>query len=126
MGGQTAGMVNSISAHTHKEPHCACATVYSLICICTFLGDHSASLNTHEDEIDKQLQEALLMEDPNILVDHCALNSNPSDKDSGFWKKCESYLPAGMNAHHEHRHDNATSLARAIISVRDLCGKSLY
>ena len=39
--------------------------------------NHSAALNTYEDEIDKQLREILLMEDPDILAD---LNSNQSDK----------------------------------------------
>ena len=84
----------------------------------TFLGDHCASLNTHEDEIDRRLQEALLMEDPDILFDLRALNSNQSDKYSVFWKKCESYLQE-CTAVHERRHDNATYLACAI-SVRDL------
>lgn len=106
--------------HTHKEPHCACATIYSM-CIHTFLGDHSASLNTHEDEIDKQLQEALLMEDPDILIDLRALNSNQSDKYSVFWKKCESYLKE-CTAVHERWHDHTTYLACAI-SVRP-CGTS--
>jgi hypothetical protein len=58
------------------------------------------------------------MEDPDILIDLRALNSNQSDKNGVFWKKCEAYLQE-CTAVHERRHDNATYLARAI-SVRDL------
>ena len=82
------------------------------------LGDCSASLNTHEQEIDKRLNEVLLMEDPHILVDLRELNSNQSDKYSVFWEKCESYLQE-CTAVHERRHDSATYLAHTI-SVRDL------
>lgn len=92
--------------------------MYSLILLLTSKGDHSASLNTHEAEIDERLQEALLMEDPDLLVDLRALNLKQSDKYNIFWKKCESYLQE-CTAVHECRHDNATYLARAI-SVRDL------
>ena len=92
--------------------------MYSLILLLTSIGDHSASLNTHEAEIDKRLQEALLMEDPDLLVDLRALNLKQSDKYNVFWKKCESYLQE-CTAVQECRHDNATYLARAT-SVRDL------
>ena len=58
--------------------------MYSLILILTSIGDHSASFNTHEAEIDKQLQEALLMVDPDLLVDLRALNLKQSDKYNVF------------------------------------------
>ena len=58
------------------------------------------------------------MEDPDLLVDLCELNSNQSDKYKVFWKECDSYLQE-CTAVHERRHDSATYLARAI-SVRDL------
>lgn len=82
------------------------------------LGDSSASSNTHEEEIDMRLREAILMEDPDILVDLRELNTNGSDQYSVFWKHCESFLQECTTVH-ERRHDNATYLARAI-SVRDL------
>ena len=86
--------------------------------IINVLGDCSASSNTHEEEIDRRLQEAILMEDPDILVDLREVNSNRSDKYSVFWKQCESFLQE-CTAVHERRHDTATYLARAL-SVRDL------
>ena len=83
-----------------------------------YIGDSSASVNTHEEEIDERLKEALLMEDPEILVDLRHLNLNESDGFSIFWKQCESLLQE-CTAVHERRHGNATYLARAL-SVRDL------
>ena len=59
---------------------------------CHNIGDCSASSNTHEEEIDKRLQEAIMMEDPDVLVDLRELNSNGSDKFSVFWKQCEAFL----------------------------------
>ena len=70
----------------------------------------------HSEEVGKRLQEAILMED--LLVDLCELNSTQSDKYKVFWKECESYLQE-CTAVHEHHHDSATYLARAL-SVRDL------
>ena len=54
--------------------------MYSLILLLTSIGDRSASLNTHAAEIDKRLQEALLMEDPDLLVDLRALNLKQRNK----------------------------------------------
>ena len=82
------------------------------------IGDSSASSNTHEEEVDKRLKEAILMEDPDIIVDLREVNSNGSDKYGVFWGQCESFLQ-DCTAVHERRHGNATYLARAI-SVRDL------
>ena len=42
------------------------------------------------------------MEDPDILVDLCALNSNQSDKYGVFWKKCEAYLQEYTAVHERH------------------------
>ena len=90
-----------------------------LISYCILVtGDSSASLNTHEEEIDKRLREAILMEDPDILIDLRRLNSNESNKYEVFWKHCESFLQE-CTAVHERRHDSTTYLARAL-SVRDL------
>ena len=47
---------------------------------CILLGDCSASSNTHEEEIDRRLQEAILMEGPDILVDLREVNLNGNDK----------------------------------------------
>jgi hypothetical protein len=44
-------------------------------------------VNTHEDEIDERLKEALVMENPDILVDLCHLNTNRTDRFDIFWKK---------------------------------------
>ena len=65
--------VYNITSHTHTHTHTHT------------LGDCNASLNTHED-IDKRLQEAILMEDPDLLVDLRQLNSNQSDKYKVFQK----------------------------------------
>ncbi len=40
------------------------------------VGDNSASVNTHEEEIDQRLKDALSMEDPDILLDLRHLNTN--------------------------------------------------
>ena len=37
-------------------------------------------------------REAILMEDPDIIVDLCELNSNESDKYDIFWNYCKSFL----------------------------------
>lgn len=82
------------------------------------VGDNSASVNTHEEEIDQRLKDALSMEDPDILVDLRHLNTNGSDRFDVFWKKCEAFLQE-CTAVHERRHGNTSYLARAL-SVRDL------
>ena len=68
--------------------------------------------------MDERLREAILMEDPDLLVDLRELNSNQSDKYKVFWEQCHSYLQE-CTAVHERRHDSATYLAKAL-SVRDL------
>ena len=75
-------------------------------------------MNTHEEEIDQRLQEALSMEDPDLLVDLRHLNTNGSDRFEVFWKHCEDFLQ-DCTAVHERRHGNTTYLVRAL-SVRDL------
>ena len=69
------------------------------------IGDSSASSNTHEEEIDERLQQALSMEDPDILVDLCHLNNNESDRYEVFWKQCEAFLQKCTSVH-ERRHGN--------------------
>ena len=100
----TCALLHYYITHTHTHTHT--------------LGDSSSSLNTQEEEVDKRLQEAILMEDPDLLVDLRELNSNQSDNYKVFWKECESYLQE-CTAVHERRYDSATYLAKAL-SVRDL------
>ena len=82
-----------------------------------YIGDSSASVNYHEEEIDGQPKEALLMENPDRLIGLRHLNSNDNDGFSIFWKQCESFLLECTTVH-ERRHGNAT-LAHPL-SVRDL------
>ena len=71
-----------------------------------------------EAELDERLRQAILMEDPDLVVDLRELNFNNSDKYSIFWKQCELFLQE-CTAVHERRHDSTTYLACAL-SVRDL------
>ena len=58
----------------------------------SFVGDASASRNTEESEIDSRVEEALLMEDPDILIDLRHQNTNKSDRYKVCWTQCLSYL----------------------------------
>ena len=83
------------------------------------IGDASAGRTTEECEIDAQVEEALQMEDPDILLDLRHLNQNKQDKKYAvFWEQCQVYLNECI-AVHERRHDAVTYMAKAI-SVCDL------
>lgn len=77
--------------------------------------DACAARNMDESEIDKQVAEAIDMEDPDILMDLRYQNANGSDKYRVFWAKCKQFLDE-CTAVHERRHDTVSYMA----SVRDL------
>ena len=70
------------------------------------LGDGSAGRNADESGIDKRIQEAVEMEDLDILVDLRHQNVNGSDKYGVFWAKCKSFLDE-CTAVQERSHDSA-------------------
>ena len=81
-------------------------------------GDQSAARTTAEEEMDQCVSEALMMEDPKIIMDLRQLNTNGKDSFGVFWDKCSEYLSACTSVH-ERRHGMVTFMAKAI-SVRDL------
>ncbi len=83
-----------------------------------YIGDASASRTTEESEIDKRVEEALEMEDPEIFLDLRHTNENKEDRYGVFWTQCKVYLDE-CTAVHERRHESVTYMARAM-SVRDL------
>ena len=48
--------------------------------VAVHVGNASAGRNTEESEIDRRIEEAIEMEDPDILVDLRQRNTNGSDK----------------------------------------------
>ena len=81
-------------------------------------GDQSAARTTAEEEMDQRVSEALMMEDPEIIMDLRQLNTNGKDSFGVFWDKCSEYLSACTSVH-ERRDGMVTFMAKAI-SVRDL------
>ena len=73
-------------------------------------GDQSGARTTAEEEMDQRVSEALMMEDPEIIMDLRQLNTNGKDSFGVFWDKCSEYLSACTSV---------TFMAKAI-SVRDL------
>ena len=87
---------------------------YVLRSIYNFLtNDHSTSRTTAESEVDARMQEALLSEDPDIIIDLRERNSNDQDKFSVFWDKCNEFLLACTSVQ-ERRHGETTYMAKAI------------
>ena len=87
-------------------------------CFSSYIGDASAGRTTEESEIDARVEEALQMEDPEILLDLKHMNQNQGDKYAVFWEQCRVFLNE-CTAVHERRLDAVTHMAKAI-SVRDL------
>ncbi|XP_019855512.1 PREDICTED: uncharacterized protein LOC109584273 [Amphimedon queenslandica] len=69
-------------------------------------NDLSTARTTHEKEIDTRVQEALLAEDPDIVIDLRHFNSNGEDNFRIFWLKCNEFLTSCTTIH-ERRHDTA-------------------
>ena len=83
-------------------------------------GDHSASNNMSEREIDHRFEFALLCEDPNIIVDLRNQSKSRDTKFKLFFSETEKYLKSVVGvAVHERRHNQELYLAKAV-SFRDL------
>ena len=102
--------------------------LHTIICLCPLtaitcfthsLGDASAGRNADESEIDRRVQEAIEMEDPDILMDLRHQNTKASDKYGVFWTKCRKFLDE-CTAVQERRHDSVCTYMAKAVSVRDL------
>lgn len=81
-------------------------------------GDQSASVTMTESELDASLQEALEMEDPDLLINLRENNGHKGNKFASFWEKVAVYLN-DSTAVQDRRHGLVTYMAKAI-SIRDL------
>ena len=81
-------------------------------------GDSSSSRTSDEKEVDARVQQALEMENPDLLLDLRAHNSSHSNQFSVFWEKLQAFLN-DQSTVHERRHGDVAYMAK-IISVRDL------
>ena len=95
-----------------------CISVYKRFSFIFKIGDNAAGRTTEESEMDERVEEALRIEDPDIILDLRHLNQNKQDKYALFWEQSQVYLNE-CTAVHERRHDTVTYMAKAI-SVRDL------
>ena len=68
--------------------------------------------------MDARVQQALEMEEPDLLLDLRAHNSSHSNQFSVFWEKLQAFLN-DQSTVHERRHGDVAYMAK-IISVRDL------
>ena len=83
-------------------------------------NDQSAAATTDQAEIDKRVQLAIDMEDPDIVIDLREHNTGRAAQFDTFWDECGKYLNEEIGvAVDERRHSTLTHLGRAI-SVRDL------
>ena len=83
-------------------------------------GDHSASSNLTESEIDEQVRSVIKMEDPDVVIDLRQLNSGRKSVYDVFWSECSAFIQESVGqAVDERRHQQVTHLAAAI-SVPDL------
>ena len=83
-------------------------------------GDSTAASNEHEAEIDERVRLLLEMEDPDILLDMRALNTNNRSQYDVFWYECQKYLEGIVGTPVDGWcHGHVTHLANAI-SARDL------
>ena len=83
-------------------------------------GDTSAASCESEKNIDERLQQALDMEDPDIVVDLRHHNKGHPSKYEKFWEACEQYIQSTIETAVDDRwHDRISHLAVAL-SVNDL------
>ena len=87
----------------------------------TLVGDWSASRTTSESEVDVRVQEALSLEDMDIVIDLREFNFNDKDTFCIFWSKCNEFLQSCTSVH-ERRHETHTYMAKAV-SIKDLIEK---
>lgn len=87
----------------------------------TLVGDWSASRTTSESEVDARVQEALSLEDMDIVIDLREFNFNDKDTFCIFWSKCNEFLQSCTSVH-ERRHGTHTYMAKAV-SIKDLIEK---
>ena len=91
---------------SHTILICLCTCTWTAItCFTHSLGDASAGRNADESEIDRRVQEAIEMEDPDILIDLRHRNTNGSDKYGVFWTECRKFLDE-CTAVQERSHDS--------------------
>ena len=84
------------------------------------LGDHSASTNLSQSEVDERIHQIIDMEDPSIIIDLRALNGKHATAYNVFWSECEKFLNEDISvAVDDRRHCDITHLSRAI-SIKDL------
>ena len=83
-------------------------------------GDQSASANEHEGEIDRQVDQILDMEDPDIIIDLRELNCGRKSQYNAFWEECKKFTQESIGAAvDDRRHGTVTHMA-CDTSVRDL------
>ena len=83
-------------------------------------GDSTAASNEHEAEIDERIHLLLEMENPDILLDMRALNTNNRNQYDVYLYECQKYLEEIVGTPvADRRHGHVTHLVKAI-SARDL------
>ena len=83
-------------------------------------GDTSAASSESQKAIDERVQQALDLEDPDVVVDLRHHNKGHPSKYDQFWEACERYIHSTIElAVDDRRHDRVAHLAAAL-SVNDM------
>ena len=83
------------------------------------VGDHSASSNLEQSNMDQRIPLLIDMEDPDIVIDMRSLNGSKKSQYDLFWDEAQKFLNEDMSeAVDDRRHGFVTHLSRAL-SVRD-------